>query len=460
MAYIHKFQTESAFTESYNNRYVEPWVSYTVENQMVKYNKTEKEKLLGTELTFEALTDGVIRYSKVYQALPVEYKKNDGEWTYFDGDSSIEIPVVSGDTVQFRGNNNSYTIFSQSSFMYQETSPFTTTCDFNLKGNVMSMISSVGFAGLTSFPENSDHNFSTLFAGLTGLVDASELILPATTLSNYCYGYYEPGMSKGGMFRGCTSMIAAPALPATTLAPYCYDVMFSGCTSLTTAPELPATTLADYCYHGMFAGCTSLTTAPSLPATTLASGCYAGMFNNCTSLTKAPELPATTLANQCYAAFDPYLYYGMFAGCTSLTTAPSLPATTLASGCYAGMFRDCTSLTTAPSLPATTLEMNCYTGMFAGCTSLTMAPELPATTLASGCYGYDYSVGTGGGIFSGCTSLNYIKCLATDISARQCTNSWVDGVAASGTFVKSPNMTGWTTGNNGIPTGWTVVDAQ
>ena len=47
-------------------------------------------------------------------------------------------------------------------------------------------------------------------------------------------------------------------LPATKLADYCYDAMFSGCTSLTIPSELPATTIRNYCYRNMFSGCTSL----------------------------------------------------------------------------------------------------------------------------------------------------------------------------------------------------------
>jgi hypothetical protein len=89
--------------------------------------------------------------------------------------------------------------------------------------------------------------------------------------------------------------------------------------------------------------------------------------------------------------------------------------------------------------------------MFDGCSSLTTAPELPATTLAEDCYNY---------MFTGCTSLNYIKCLATDISAGGCTYNWVRDVASSGTFVKNASMSSWTTGNNGIPTNWTVQDAS
>ena len=178
---------------------------------------------------------------------------------------------------------------------------------------------------------------------------------------------------------------------------------------------LPATTLTYHCYESMFYGCTSLTTPPSiLPATTLADSCYSGMFSN-----------------------------------TSLTKAPNLPATTLADSCYQYMFSNCTSLTSVPELPATTLANNCYYSMFAGCTSLTTAPELPSTTLADSCYE---------NMFLGCRSLNYIKCLATNISATDCTLNWVSGVSATGTFVKAESMTGWTTGNNGIPTNWTVED--
>ena len=114
------------------------------------------------------------------------------------------------------------------------------------------------------------------------------------------------------------------------------------------------------------------------------------------------------------------------------------------------MFYGCTSLTTAPELPATTLANNCYESMFRGCIKLTSAPVLPATTLVYWCYN---------NMFRDCKNLNYIKCLATDISATDCIYNWVDGVASTGTFVKNPNMTSWPTGVNGIPTGWTVQDA-
>ena len=61
-------------------------------------------------------------------------------------------------------------------------------------------------------------------------------------------------------------------------------------------------------------------------------------------------------------------------------------------------------------------------------------------------------------MFASCTSLTAITCLATDISATNCTTNWVNGVAASGTFTKAASMESWTRGNNGIPSNWTVQD--
>ena len=196
---------------------------------------------------------------------------------------------------------------------------------------------------------------------------------------------------------------------------YAFYKLFESDTHLLSAPLLTSTTLVHGCYGYMFDGCTSLTTAPALPATTLASGCYSFMFYNCTSLTTAPDLPATTLTDYCYSY--------MFEGCTSLTTAPELPATTLETSCYRSMFQDCTSLTRAPELPATTLETNCYRNMFAGC-----------------------------------TRLNYIKCLATNISASNSLTAWVTSVPFKGAFVKAADMNSWRRGPDGIPPGWTIID--
>ena len=200
------------------------------------------------------------------------------------------------------------------------------------------------------------------------------------------------------------------------------------------------TSTEEHCYNAIFNQCASLVQAPELPATTLADSCYQQMFSRCTSLVQAPELPAITLASNCYNS--------MFQDCTSLTQAPELPATTLANSCYRSMFYNCKSLAQAPELPVTTLTNFCYQYMFLGCTSLTKAPELPATILTRYCYN---------GMFRGCTKLNYVKCLATNITMTGCVNYWLYGVSSTGDFY-TPAVTKWTTGENGIPQGWTRHD--
>ena len=96
-----------------------------------------------------------------------------------------------------------------------------------------------------------------------------------------------------GLFKDCTALLTAPDLPATTLSNYCYGGMFSGCTWLETAPELPATTLKESCYREMFMNCTSLEAAPDLPALDLAPYCYNGMFYGCSSLKSVKALFVT-----------------------------------------------------------------------------------------------------------------------------------------------------------------------
>lgn len=97
---------------------------------------------------------------------------------------------------------------------------------------------------------------------------------------------------------------------------------------------------------------------------------------------------------------------------------------------------------------------------------------LPATTLRYQCYS---------SMFSGCTHLTHIKCLATDTSAENCTSNWVTGTGSSvegtKTFVVNSSLyydqnnstttvvkvsqdgaTVWRRSDSSIPSGWTVSD--
>ena len=121
---------------------------------------------------------------------------------------------------------------------------------------------------------------------------------------------------------------------------------------------------------------------------------------------------------------------------------------------FGQIFYNCADLVEAPQLHnqnQTQLPTTCYMGLFGNCTSLTTAPELLHNgNMQGGCYQY---------MFSGCTNLNYVKCLETGGLTGSNFTRWMIGVSPTGTFVKHPNATNWPRNESGIPAGWTVIDA-
>ena len=291
-------------------------------------------------LTIEAVDNSVLVEFILYAtsgmsvSKDIQYSKDKSSWTTvsFGNSSGGNIPGVGinkGEKLYLRGDNTTYSDYSDddnTQFYHCNIKITGDNSNAKLYGNIMSLLYADNFTNQTTLYNRC--TFSHLFSSSTALTDASNLILPATTLSEKCYE---------AMFTGCSSLTSIPKLPATTLAPLCYSSMFQNCTSLIESiQELPATTLAEECYSYMFNGCSSLRLTPDLPATTLVPGCYLYMFSN-TNITAGPELPATTLAKECYAF--------MFNNCKSLITAPDLPATTFALNCYAYMFKGCSVLT-------------------------------------------------------------------------------------------------------------------
>ena len=383
--------------------------------------------------------------------------------------------------------------------------------------------------GLTSIPAGllpattlAQACYKAMFKGCKNLIFLQAELLPATNLATSCYE---------SMFENCDNQyftsVPSSLLPASTLAESCYRGMFLNCKKIENAPELPAITSAASCYQSMFEGCVALATPPStLPITTVENFACNKMFYGCSSLESAPEfsdslsevkesgcsemfyncsklktppssLPAGTLRFKAYYRMfwscsklesipnfpndanveytltagksaennqQDGLCYQMFYKCDALTTLEGKQLfnniTPLKLGCFNDMFSTCALLETVPEgfLPATTLAPSCYRGMFQNCPKLKRAPDLPATKLVDNCYRY---------MFYACSSLNYIRCLATNPNNGAYCANWVNGgVASSGTFVKDPgtkvnegaNSTKWPRGNNGIPNKWTVKD--
>lgn len=299
--YLKLFSTHQEY-ESFiqTDEFVKPNVSYCEDQTDVVHYNPIPHDYSKDYLTFVAREDGTISFN-IWKSMgtdmitSISYSTDNGEtWTTTANQNnkeehlSIDVDVNEGDKVMWKG------IATQTGYLDEEDygdyvgSFFSSTCEFDAQGNVMSLLYGDDFKGETTIEE--DFTFCYLFNDYDDneeckLVNAENFVLPATTLANGCYYH---------MFYGCTSLTSAPELPATTLANYCYWYMFNGCTSLTSAPELLATTLSERCYEGMFARCESLTTAPELPATTLAQSCYDSMFNGCTSLNYIKAMFTTT----------------------------------------------------------------------------------------------------------------------------------------------------------------------
>lgn len=242
------------------------------------------------------------------------------------------------------------------------------TGNFNAYGNTMSLVYGDDFKGKTDL-NGYTWVFNNFFKNCLKLIDASNLILPATTLADYCYQ---------GMFNNCKALVVAPELPALTMKIQCYQEMFFSCESLQAPPQLPATTLASACYSGMFRWCNFTDISDfELPATTLAYGCYSDMFKQCKKLVNAGlTMPALNLADYCYR--------GMFDNSVLLTTAPELPATTLANYCYASMFNSCSKLKQIIMLATDISASNCLNNWLKSVASIGIfykSPDMPTETI-------------------------------------------------------------------------------
>ena len=206
-------------------------------------------------LTFKALTAGTILWKSIgsEMAKTIEYSINNGAWTSITAtDTGEPITVAANDEVRLRGTNTTYAK-DKSNYSGFEGG----TATYNIEGNIMSLVYGDNFVGQTTLTQT--YTFCSMFK-LSNSVSAENMILPATTLTNYCYR---------AIFSKAT-LSTPPALPATTLAQGVYWYAFEEC-PITTAPDLLAPELVRGCYGYMFTGCTSLNYIKCLATTGFAT---------------------------------------------------------------------------------------------------------------------------------------------------------------------------------------------
>ena len=283
------------------------------------------------DITGNANTVTIKKRTSDAPTVVVYYSTDQTNWTSMGGTST------SGITATVPANGRLYLKATTDAWRYQYLYDWNTV-DFggyaNIGGNIMSLLYGDNFQNQTVL--NQPYTFGELFSDNTNLCWITNLVMPATTLTNYCYIC---------MFQNCTNLRNGDngnyydRLPAATLTHGCYEAMFNGCTSMENPMAMPFrnVVMAYSSCMSMYQGCTSLQHGGIFNSYTLAPNCMEFMFKGCTTFTR-PYLPAdSTLVSNCYNS--------MFEDCTGITWAYLRDTdTVLVEGCYANMFKGCTSL--------------------------------------------------------------------------------------------------------------------
>lgn len=279
--YINKYANDAAIQAAVDGgELIKPYVALDEAENRIDWNS----KIIDyskVPLTFEILTDGYINWKNNAgtNLKTIQYSKNNGEWTSITSTNiGVQIYVASGDTVQFKGDNTQYGLRLDSNAINTFSG---STAQFNIKGNIMSLINSTNFYGL-DLPSGVPANFVNMFA-YTPVISAENLVLPSRVINQISYL---------AMFRNCTSLTTPPKVIGDSMTRFAFNGsynyalkdMFINCTSLTKAPELPNfLSPNNYCYEQMFKNCTSLNYIKCLSTTITPSSLYNGWVNGVAS---------------------------------------------------------------------------------------------------------------------------------------------------------------------------------
>ena len=479
--YLHKFDTVSEFDEAFNSdEYCEPWVSAVVENEQVNFNK-----MIATSITLANLT-----WIHDVPASGGTADKNNCSYKVIAncGDGSIlnvtSLATVTGSLVVESSQSTerhtagtltltaTYSGFTDtdSVTVYQAAfAPALTAITIDNLTWVTDIPASGGTATkdncvyvITGYFDDTTTSEITTLATITGSLEIS-----ATTEQNL---HSAGTLTLTATYSGLSTTADVTVYQEGTSTDYStkyltLDIINGGTINWKSVGNTPKTISCSFDNGNTW---TEITSTSDGVAINVAAGDKVLVKGTNTSY-------ATTKEN--YSAFEggtasynvegnimSLVYGDNFIGNTALTGSYNfcslfkmssavsaenlvLPATVLTPHCYRAMFANSPSVEVAPELPALTLADSCYKYMFQE-TSITTAPDLLAPTLVVSCYE---------GMFNRCPNVNYIKCLAVDISPASATTAWTQNVANTGIFIKKADID-WERGNNGIPTKWTVSE--
>lgn len=207
-------------------------INYNVETDgIVAVNKPSVIDYSTIYTTFEALEDGTFSFIRYGTGGDIQYSTDNGAtWKMLMSGKSVS--VVTGDKVMWKS-----TITSNS----KGFGTFSSSNKFNVSGNIMSLLYGDDFKGQTSL-EGKVYAFKKLFENSSFLIDAINLILPATTLAKYCYQY---------MFKDCSSLNHITMLATNASASGCLNYWVNNVSSTGTFVKHPDMSSLPTNYHGI-----------------------------------------------------------------------------------------------------------------------------------------------------------------------------------------------------------------
>lgn len=238
-----------------------------------------EEEMVNQYMTFEMVEDSVVSFKNTGLYTTLQYNVlGTSQWVDISNNQSLSF--AAGLTVFLRGVRSSTNGYSGGSAKLNLM--IGGSGKYNLKGNLMSIYN------YNDFRENKTiatrYCFYFIFESNTAIYDTSNFVMPATTISEGCYGYF---------FRGCTSMIKTPkVIPALHIPYLACAAVFGRCYNITEGPVFNCTSVENLAfghydnYMGCFQSCTSLQKAPVLKPATLYDNSYGNLFRDCTSLTE------------------------------------------------------------------------------------------------------------------------------------------------------------------------------
>lgn len=206
MKYLRKFKTAADYNNYAATGIDRPNVSLVAGAEEIHYHPTIPQDQL--PLYVEAIGNISVVFTNT-----CEYSKDNSNWAAAAKNATVKANA--GEKIYYRATG--LTLINNGGIGEFKISGG----DCNLGGNIMSMVYGADFIGKTVLTLSSQ--LAGMFQNQSKIIDASNLVLPATTLTSYCYA---------SLFYKCVNLVKGPTISATTLVSNCLYYAFSGCSSL------------------------------------------------------------------------------------------------------------------------------------------------------------------------------------------------------------------------------------